>query len=34
MLKTGTWTGNGYFSYNGIEKPEHGTGSELHFEQQ
>jgi hypothetical protein len=23
--------GNGYFAYNGIEIPEHGSGSELHF---
>jgi hypothetical protein len=31
MLKTGTscTTGNGYL--NGIEIPEHGSGSELHF---
>ncbi len=25
--------GNGYFAYNGIEIPEHGSGSEFSFEQ-
>ncbi len=28
-----TWTGNGYYAYNGIEIPEHGSGSEFSFEQ-